>query len=72
MDSFEKEITGCVNENIDWLTTVPATDRNFISHLKSATDEEIRQAISIMENTESKRNKSRISACERELGRREN
>lgn len=28
-------------ENIKWLTTVPATDGNFISHLRMATDEEI-------------------------------
>lgn len=48
------------NENIKWLTTVPATDTNFISHLHEATDEEIEWAINRMLGK--KGNASRIKA----------
>lgn len=34
------------NGNTKWLTTVPATDVNFISHLHMATDEEIEWLLS--------------------------
>lgn len=56
------------NENIKWLTTVPASDCNFKSHLKAATVEEIKQAIEICKEQE--KGKSKITALERELKRR--
>lgn len=34
-----------MDHNISWLTTVPATDVNFKSHLKMATTEEIKEAL---------------------------
>lgn len=33
-----------MNDNIGWLTTVPASDGNFVSHLKRATEDEIKKA----------------------------
>lgn len=56
------------NDNIKWLTTVPATDTNFISHLHMATDEEIEWAINRMLGK--KGNASRIKALQRELRKR--
>lgn len=56
------------NENIKWLTTVPATDMNFRSHLHMATDEEIEWAINRMLGK--KGNASRIKALQRELRKR--
>lgn len=56
------------NENIKWLTTVPATDGNFISHLHMATDEEIEWSINRMLGE--KRNSTRINALQRELRKR--
>ena len=56
------------NENIRWLTTVPATDVNFINHLHVATDEEIEWAINRMLGK--KGNASRIKALQRELRKR--
>lgn len=56
------------NENIEWLTTVPATDINFISHLHIATDEEIEWAI--IKTFHKKGNISRVKALKRELRRR--
>lgn len=56
------------NENIKWLTTVPATDMNFRSHLYMATDEEIEWSINIMLGK--KGNASRIKALQRELRKR--
>ena len=58
-----------MDNNISWLTTVPAADVNFKSHLKMAAAEEIKEAISIMEGQGRKGNASRIMACEREIGR---
>ncbi|EOS27654.1 hypothetical protein C806_00101 [Lachnospiraceae bacterium 3-1] len=60
-----------MDHNISWLTTVPATDVNFKSHLKMATTEEIKEAISIMDGQGRKGNASRITACERELRKRD-
>ena len=51
------------------LSSLPATDLNFISALNRATDEEIAQAIDVMENS-SGQHKCRITACKRELRKR--
>lgn len=59
-----------MNDNIKWLTTVPASDGNFVSHLKSATEDEIKEAIYAMNGVGTKGNASRIAACSRELRRR--
>lgn len=59
-----------MNENIRWLTTVPATDGNFKSHLKSATAEEVKEALSILKANGEKGCVSKISALSRELRRR--
>lgn len=59
-----------MNENIQWLTTVPATDLNFKSHLKTATAEEIKEALSILKTNGEKGCVSKISALSRELRRR--
>lgn len=56
------------NDNIKWLTTVPATDINFISHLHMSADEEIEWAINRMLGK--KGNASRIKALQRELRKR--
>lgn len=58
-------------DNIGWLTTVPASDMNFKIHLQNATIEEIKEALSIMMGKGEKGNASRISACSRELRKRE-
>lgn len=59
-----------MNENIRWLTTVPATDGNFKCHLKVATTEEIKEALSILKTNSEKGCVSKISALSRELRRR--
>lgn len=59
-----------MSENIRWLTTVPATDGNFKSHLKSATTEEIKEALYILKASGEKGCVSKISALSRELRRR--
>ena len=51
------------------LSSLPATDLNFTSCLKRATKEQIEKAIEIMEQKETG-NKSRITACKRELKKR--
>ena len=51
------------------LSSLPATDGNFISVLNRATDEEISKAIDVMETTGGQ-HKGRISACKRELRKR--
>lgn len=56
------------NDNINWLTTVPLTDGNFISHLHMATDEEIEWAIN--RTLGKKRNASRIKSLQKELRKR--
>lgn len=62
---MEKMGTG---SNVSWLTTVPAGDMNFKSHLRTAADSEIREALSIMEGKRG--NATRVAACERELRKR--
>lgn len=51
------------------LCSLPATDGNFTSVLKTATSNQIRLAIETMEHNSGK-NKGRIKACERELENR--
>lgn len=60
-----------LNHNIvkGWLTAVPPTDGNYISALQRATDDELQEAIHVMESRNGN-DKSRIAACRRELKRR--
>ena len=58
-------MTGAVHS----LSSLPATDLNFISVLNRATDDEISQAIDVMENSIGQ-NKGAITACQRELRKR--
>lgn len=51
------------------LTSLPATDLNFVSCLKCATNLQIEMALEVMRNREGK-DKGRIKACEMELRRR--
>lgn len=60
-----------MNDNIGWLTTVPATDMNFKLHLGYATVEEIKQSFSILTGKGENGNISRIKALERELRKRD-
>lgn len=53
------------NDNVKWLTTVPATDGNFKNHLHMATDEEIERSIN--RTLGRKGNASRIKVLQREL-----
>ena len=53
-------------DTVHSLSSLPATDGNFISVLNRSTDEEISQAIDVMENSSGK-HKGRITACKREL-----
>lgn len=50
------------------LTSLPATDGNFTSSLNQANVAEIKEAIEIMKNRAG--NKTRITACYRELRKR--
>ena len=52
------------------LTSLPATDLNFTSEPQKATNLQIKMSIEVMRNREGKDN-GRITACERELKRRE-
>ena len=56
-------------DNIQCLSSLPATDGNFISVMNRATDEEISKAIDVMQNS-SGQHKGRITACQRELRKR--
>lgn len=56
------------NENIGWLTTIPAGDCNFKSHLQEATVEEIKTAISILDGK--KGSITKIKELKKELRRR--
>ena len=56
-------------DNIRCLSSLPCNDGNLISVLNRATDEEIAQAIDVMENS-SGQHKGRITACQRELRKR--
>lgn len=60
-----------MSDNIGWLTTVPATDCNFKVHLKTATTEEIKEALSVLKANGEKGCVSKISALSRELRKRE-
>lgn len=51
------------------LTSIPATDVNYISGLKNATDTQIKMALELMRGRDGK-DKGRIAACEKELKRR--
>ena len=51
------------------LSSLPATDGNFISVLNRATDEEITIALDVMATTGGQ-HKGRITACKRELRKR--
>ena len=56
-------------DTVHCLSSLPATDGNFISVLNRSTDDEISQAIVVMENSSGK-HKGRINACKRELRKR--
>ena len=56
-------------DTVHSLSSLPATDGNFIYVLNRAADEEISQAIDVMENS-SGQHKSRRAACQRELIKR--
>lgn len=58
------------SDNVSWLTTVPASDCNFKSHLKTASIEEMHEALHIMTGKGERGNASRIAALSKELRRR--
>lgn len=58
-----------MTDTLHSLSSLPATDGNFISVLNRATDEEISKAIYVMATT-SGQHKGRITACKRELRKR--
>ena len=56
-------------DTVHALTSLPATDLNFVSCLKSSTNLQIEMALEVMRNRDGK-DKGRIKACERELKQR--
>ena len=56
-------------DTVHSLSSLPVDDLNFIFVLKRATDDEISQAIDVMDNS-SGQHKGRITACQRELRKR--
>ena len=56
-------------DTVHSLSSLLATDLNFIYVLNRATDEEISQALEVMKNSSGK-HKGRITACQRELRKR--
>ena len=58
-----------MTDTVHCLSSLPASDGNFLSALSRATDEEISKAIDVMENS-SGQHKGRITACQRELRKR--
>lgn len=58
-----------MTDTVHCLSSLPASDGNFLSALNRATDEEITIAIDVMENSSSQ-HKGRITACQRELRKR--
>ena len=56
-------------DTVHALTSLPATDLNFVSCLKGATNLQIEMALEVMRNRDGK-DKSRIAECDRELKRR--
>ena len=53
-------------DTVHAMTSLPATDLNFVSCLKSATNLQIKMSIEVMRKRDGK-DKGRIAACEREL-----
>ena len=60
---------GKYKDTVHCLSSLPANDVNFLSELNRATDDEISQAIDVMEDS-SGQHKGRITACQRELRKR--
>ena len=58
-----------MTDTVHCLSSLPASDGNFISVLSRATDEEISKAIDVMATT-CGQHKGRITACKRELRKR--
>ena len=58
-----------MTDTVHSLSSLPASDLNFTSVLNRATNDEISQAIDVMENS-SGQHKCRITACKRELRKR--
>ena len=56
-------------DTVHAMTSLPATDLNFVSCLKRATNLQIEMALEVMRKRDGKDN-GRIKACERELKRR--
>ena len=56
-------------DTVHALTSLPETDLNFVSCLKSSTNLQIDMALEVMRNRDGK-DKGRIKACEMELRRR--
>ena len=56
-------------DTVHALTSIPATDLNFVSCLKSAANLQIEMALEVMRNRDGN-DKGRIKACERELKQR--
>lgn len=56
-------------DTVHALTSIPATDLNFVSALNGATSLQIKMALEVMRKRDGK-DKGRIKACERELKRR--
>lgn len=56
-------------DTVHALTSLPATDLNFVSCLKGATDLQIEMALDVMRNRDGK-DKGRIKACDSELKQR--
>ena len=52
-------------DTVHCLSSLPCSDGNFLSALNRATDEEISQAIDVMENSNGQ-HKGRITTCQRE------
>lgn len=58
-----------MTDAVHCLSSLPASDGNFLSALSRATDEEISKAIDFMKYVGSQ-HKGRITACQRELRKR--
>ena len=58
-----------MTDTVHSLSSLPATDGTCISVLNRATDDEISQAIDVMEKS-SGQHKGRITGCKRELRKR--
>ena len=58
-----------MTDTVHCLSSLPASDGNFLSALNRATDDEIRKAIDVMTTTVGQ-HKGRITACQRELRKR--